>query len=87
MKNKSYAVTALKDILARALHATYWRGVAVGWTEDGAKKALLGEEVDVTLFLDDQPQLRGWDLEFARMSREEQVDWLLQLFEVLVKHG
>ena len=87
MQEKEYAVVALKDILARALHATYWRGVAVGWTEDGAKKALLGEEVDVTLFLDGQPQLQGWDLEFARMTREEQVEWLLRLFEVLIEHG
>lgn len=28
----------------------------------------------------------SWDLEFVSMSREEQVDWLLRLFEVLVEH-
>lgn len=32
-------------------------------------------------------ELAGWDLEFAAMSREEQADWLITLFEVLIEHG
>lgn len=73
MTNKEYAIVALKDILSRALNTVEMRGYC-----DGYEKAAPGSNLIVA---------DGWDLEFAQMSREEQVEWLIQLFEVLIEHG
>ena len=61
MREKDYAIIALKDILRRALAASALEQSGV--------------------------ELGGWDAEFAQMSREEQAEWLIKLFEVLVEHG
>jgi len=60
MKDKTYAILALKEILSRAL---------------GAVETFGGQA---------QADLEGWDLEFATMSRDDQVEWLLQLFNSLI---
>lgn len=74
MKEKEYAVVALKDILRRALGAV--EALVLITTGRGPS----GTSLDIGV-------IDGWDLEFAQMSREEQVDWLLRLFEVLIEHG
>lgn len=90
MKDKGYAVIALKDILQRSLRAVLRQGFANGWTTAGGECDLTAENVmggKANVCIDGQLLLDGWDLEFAEMSCEEQAGWLLQLFEVLVEHG
>jgi len=73
MKEKEYAVVALKDILARAFGAVELYAVLTAYQCTGTSL--------------DFGTISGWDSEFAQMTREEQVDWLLRLFEVLIEHG
>jgi len=70
MKDKAYAVVALKEILGRALDAVEMYGAALANSSTGTSL--------------DPGGVAGWDLEFARMTREQQVEWLLQLFNSLV---
>ena len=91
MKEKEYAVVALKDILHRALLAVQKQGFANCWDMVGGESDTEEEnyavEGSANMHFGGQPLLEGWDLEFALMSREEQAEWLVRLFEVLIEHG
>jgi len=73
MQEKGYAITALKDILKRALDAVEVYAVAIAAGSSGTSL--------------DIGHITGWDREFAQMSREEQAEWLIHLFEELVRRG
>jgi len=75
MLEKEYAIVAMRDILARALGAVEVYGM------------ILGEPPVSTGLAFGEPVGQGWNWEFAQMTRKEQVEWLLHLFEVLVEHG
>ena len=65
--DRELAILSLREIIMRAL------GAIEQWA---AVKQHTGTSLDFG-------HIQGWDLEFACMSRKDQVDWLISLFSAL----
>lgn len=77
-----FAILSLSEILERALGAVERAGMIGGLV--GCKfleKNFQGQ--GNAILIGDEPVLAGWDMEFARMTRKEQVKWLIHLFAAL----